>query len=359
MASTSERLRTSLALVYPACMGCPLPEHLADELERDLCRGLGVRSQLAIAVSLQHWMTWWCTHGEGTHAGSASAIEAYVSAQERDRAPASSVAQRVWAINRLLKALSWPDPEAEQLVRRIQLAGWHRGCGTDCSPPSAKPLDWEQIQHIVAHTDEHSPRPVRTLAALLLLYETMARPDQIFGFKHEGRWLVPPASRQSVRRSRRGGVIDLMADSRGRGKRSVPLSEMTMAWLERSFAFWPGEDGALFRTERRTPLTRGHWTKEFRGLCKQHRLAACSPTSLRWGKTRDLVGMGVHVFDIQQAAGWAVVNTVLRVLPRSTTAKRRQHPVAYPGGGPRLPRPPPSPPGQMETGDLFGYEARP
>jgi hypothetical protein len=57
----------------------------------------------------------------------------------------------------------------------------------------------------------------------------------------------------------------------------------------------------------------------FKRLLARHGLRGYSPSSLRWGRARELLQKGVHVLDIQEFVGWNTLRPVLRLLPRSET----------------------------------------
>ena len=148
-------------------------------------------------------------------------------------------------------------------------------------------------------------------------------------------------------------MIHLQPDSRGKGKRSVHLSQATMAWLERSILLWPGEGGPLFRAKGGGAWTSARWKHAFRRFMEGQHLHAYSPSSMRLGKARDLLQQGAHVLDVQEAAGWCVTGPVLRILPRSggVNPKGDQTEDENPSRVPERLRPTPK---DMHTGDLFG-----
>lgn len=355
MESLSDRLSAVFALAHERCTGRKLPDELSAALQQELCRGLGLRTRRSLATYLRHWMRWWHAQKRSGLAGTPAAIEAYIAHQDKEGTLPALVGPRVWAIGRVLGVLSWPDPAAEPVVRRVRRASGYANETRKLQPRLVTPLGWQQIQGIISLTNQHSPEEVRTLAALLLCYETMARNDQIFGFKFEGKWIVPPASRNDLCRLRKGGTIHLQPDSRGKGKRSVHLSQATMAWLERSILLWPGEGGPLFRAKGGGAWTSARWKHAFRRFMEGQHLHAYSPSSMRLGKARDLLQQGAHVLDVQEAAGWCVTGPVLRILPRSGGVNLKgdqtedENAFRVPDRL-RMPR-------DMHTGDLFGHLA--
>lgn len=346
--SLSDRLSAVFALAHERCTGRTLSDEAVASLQQKLCRGLGVRAQRSLTTYLRHWMRWWHAEKRGGMAGTSAAIEAYIADQETEGTRLTLAGPRVWAIGRVLQTLSWPDPTAEAVVRRVRRTFGYASETKRIQPMVVAPLDWQQLQRIISLANQHSPDEVRLIAALLLCYETMARNDQIFGFKFEGKWIVPPANRDDLRRSRKGGLIHLGPDSRGRGKRSVHLSRLTMAWLERSFLFWPGDGGALFCSAGGEEWTSAQWKHAFRKLIDERRLSY-SPSSLRLGRAKDLLQQGAHVLDVQEWGGWNIVGPVLRVIPRSGAAM----PVPDCEISIRLPDRLPQSPTDIHTSDLF------
>lgn len=351
-----DRLHAVLVLITQAYGLDKTPVEL-EQLTRELTAARQKASYVSIARGLEHWMRWWKTSKLAGLPGDANTLEAYICSQEQGGNTCHTIDGRISAIRRTLRAINKIDPNMERVFRQSRKARNIYSERYQQRPLQRQPLGWADIRKIVQAADQNCRHEVRTVAAMLVLFESMARPRQIFGQRVEREWILPPTTRAHLQQLADGtGRLALGQDGRGVGKRDVRLSKLAMSWLERSFTLWPKSNGTLFTAENGEPMAIGCWIKYLKRLLKRHGLEHCTTSSIRLGMAKDLIEKGVHILDVQESAAWAVRGPALRLIPRAHPKHEAQHFILYENDSFATPLPK-SIYQTPCTGDLFAYHA--
>jgi integrase/recombinase XerD len=256
--------------------------------------GLAAASLASYRRDLAQWAEWLGRRGRGLLAAQRDDVEAWLAAQYRAKAKATSVARRLSSLRRfyglqLQQAATRGDPTARvrapKLPRRLP-----------------KNLSEAQVEALLAAPDGETPLGLRDRAMLETLYATGLRVSELTGLK------IAQVSLDA-------GVVRVMG--KGSKERLVPLGEEAIGAIERYLAAarpalaGAAKGDALFVTARGGPLTR----QAFWALVKRYGAkagipaASLSPHVLRHAFATHLLNHGADLRVVQLLLGHADITT--------------------------------------------------
>jgi integrase/recombinase XerD len=257
--------------------------------------GLAASSLESYRRDLVAWAAWLEKHpGKALLAAERTDIEAFLAAQFRAKAKATSINRRLSTLRRFYRlqvqqATVKADPtlrvQAPKLPRRLP-----------------KNLSEAQVEALLAAPDVETTLGVRDRAMLETLYACGLRVSELVGLK---------LSQVSLDM----GVVRVLG--KGSKERMVPLGEEAIGWLARYLSTARVElarsakSDAVFLTARRTPLTR----QAFWQLVKRHGTragiasATLSPHVLRHAFATHLLNHGADLRVVQLLLGHSDITT--------------------------------------------------
>jgi integrase/recombinase XerD len=257
--------------------------------------GLAASSLASYRRDLVAWAEWLAHNaGKALLAAERTDIEAFLAAQFRAKAKATSINRRLSTLRRFYRlhmqqGTAKADPtlrvRAPKLPRRLP-----------------KNLSEAQVEALLAAPDVATTLGVRDRAMLETLYACGLRVSELVGLK---------LSQVSLDM----GVVRVLG--KGSKERMVPLGEEAIGWLARYLSTArvelarSGKSDAVFLTARRAPLTR----QAFWQLVKRHGTkagiarAALSPHVLRHAFATHLLNHGADLRVVQLLLGHADITT--------------------------------------------------
>lgn len=277
--------------------------------------GLAPTSLDSYRRDLKAWSAWLGDGGLLT--ADRAAVDAWLAAQYKDGAKATSVARRLSTLRRfyrlqLERATIRDDPtlrvRAPRKPRRLP-----------------KLLSEAQVEALLAAPDVNTPLGVRNRAMLETLYATGLRVSELTGLKLAQVGLST-------------GVVRALG--KGSKERLVPLGEEAVAWLQqyvdtvRPALAGEGKSDHLFLTARRGPMTR----QAFWALLKRLAVgadipaAALSPHVLRHAFATHLLNHGADLRVVQLLLGHADITTTTIYTHVARERLKRLHEQHHPRG---------------------------
>ena len=257
--------------------------------------GLAASSLESYRRDLVAWAAWLEKHpGKSLLAAQRTDVEAFLAAQFRAKAKATSINRRLSTLRRFYRLLvllgtAKTDPTlrvlAPKLPRRLP-----------------KNLSEAQVEALLAAPDVETTLGVRDRAMLETLYACGLRVSELVGLK---------LSQVSLDM----GVVRVLG--KGSKERMVPLGEEAIGWLSRYLSTArvqlarSAKSDAVFLTARRTPLTR----QAFWQLVKRHGAhagiasASLSPHVLRHAFATHLLNHGADLRVVQLLLGHSDITT--------------------------------------------------
>jgi len=257
--------------------------------------GLAASSLESYRRDLVAWAAWLEKHpGKPLLAAQRTDVEAFLAAQFRAKAKATSINRRLSTLRRfyrlqVLLGTAKTDPTlrvlAPKLPRRLP-----------------KNLSEAQVEALLAAPDVETTLGVRDRAMLETLYACGLRVSELVGLK---------LSQVSLDM----GVVRVLG--KGSKERMVPLGEEAIGWLSRYLSTArvqlarSAKSDAVFLTARRTPLTR----QAFWQLVKRHGAhagiasASLSPHVLRHAFATHLLNHGADLRVVQLLLGHSDITT--------------------------------------------------
>ena len=257
--------------------------------------GLAASSLESYRRDLVAWSAWLAKHpGKALLAAERTDIEAFLAAQFRAKAKATSINRRLSTLRRFYRlhvqqGTAKSDPtlrvQAPKLPRRLP-----------------KNLSEAQVEALLAAPDVETTLGVRDRAMLETLYACGLRVSELVGLK-------------LAQVSLDMGVVRVLG--KGNKERMVPLGEEAISWLSRYMTTArvdlarAAKTDAVFLTARRTPLTR----QAFWQLVKRHGTragiarAALSPHVLRHAFATHLLNHGADLRVVQLLLGHSDITT--------------------------------------------------
>jgi integrase/recombinase XerD len=257
--------------------------------------GLAATSLASYRRDLMQWATWLADNAHRTLlAAERGDVEAFLAAQFRGRAKATSIGRRLSSLRRfyrlqMLQSTIKADPtlrvRAPKLPRRLP-----------------KTLSEQQVEDLLSAPATDTPLGLRDRAMLETLYATGLRVSELIGLK-------------LAQVSFDMGVVRVLG--KGNKERLVPLGEEALVWLKRYLASARGDlvgDGnsdTIFVTARRTPLSR----QAFWHLIKRYAVKAgiastnLSPHTMRHAFATHLLNHGADLRVVQLLLGHSDITT--------------------------------------------------
>ncbi len=277
--------------------------------------GLAPTSLESYRRDLNAWSAWLGDGGLLT--ADRGAVDAWLAAQYKDGAKATSVARRLSTLRRfyrlqLERATIRDDPTLRVRAPR---------------KPQRLPklLSEAQVEALLAAPDVTTPLGVRNRAMLETLYATGLRVSELTGLKIAQVGLS-------------AGVVRALG--KGSKERLVPLGEEAVAWLQqyldtvRPALAGDGKSDHLFLTARHGPMTR----QAFWALLKRLAVgadipaAALSPHVLRHAFATHLLNHGADLRVVQLLLGHADITTTTIYTHVARERLKRLHAQHHPRG---------------------------
>ncbi len=256
--------------------------------------GLAAASIASYRRDLVGWSAWLAGRG-GTLDGALPAdVDAFLAAQFRARAKATSIARRLSAIRRYYRLQLQQGTLAADPTARVRSPRLPRRL--------PKNLTEAEVEALLAAPDVSTPLGLRDRAMLETLYATGLRVSELVGLG-QGQVALDM------------GVVRVLG--KGSKERLVPLGEEAVAWIRRYVAdARPALAGgattdALFVTARRAAMTR----QAFWANLKRHAAGAgiaaerLSPHVLRHAFATHLLNHGADLRVVQLLLGHADITT--------------------------------------------------
>ena len=257
--------------------------------------GLAAASLSSYRRDLTAWAEWLERHpGKNLLAAGRDDVEAFLAAQFRAKAKASSINRLLSSVRRFYRLHVSQGSIATDPTLRVQAPKLPRRL--------PKNLSEEQIEALLDAPDTQTTLGLRDRAMLETLYATGLRVSELVGLK-------------LVQMSLDSGVVRVLG--KGRKERMVPLGEEAIAWLGRYLSTARTElagkakSDAVFLNGSHGPLTR----QAFWQLVKRHGTragiarASLSPHVLRHACATHLLNHGADLRVVQLLLGHSDITT--------------------------------------------------
>jgi integrase/recombinase XerD len=257
--------------------------------------GLAATSLASYRRDLAAWAQWLdCHAGKDLLAAERSDVEAFLAAQFRAKAKASSINRRLSSVRRFYRLHATHGSIAADPTLRVKAPKLPRRL--------PKSLSEAQVEALLEAPDTQTTLGIRDRAMLETLYATGLRVSELVGLK-------------LAQLSLQMGVVRVLG--KGRKERMVPLGEEAIVWLGRYLSTvrpelaGKGKTDALFLTGRRAPLTRqAFWQLVKRqGVKAGISRTALSPHVLRHAFATHLLNHGADLRVVQLLLGHSDITT--------------------------------------------------
>lgn len=212
-----------------------------------------IRTAHYYSTVLNHWVDWLERLPLNGPPTSPAVLEAYFHWTANEGSKPSYQRLRTSLLRTMLETLGLLDEPARYALQRI---GRANPKDPSRAPPKALPGDF--LQRLESTTDLSDPVQLADTALLILLGETLIRPQAILGFCSFGSWSTHPVEVADLLERPDGtGRLKLRPLGYGRSTdaESVAVSHLAMKWLKLWLRHLRGSPGPLFRTARGRPLT--------------------------------------------------------------------------------------------------------
>jgi len=257
--------------------------------------GLAAASLASYRRDLTAWSEWLERHaGKGLLAAGRDDVEAFLAAQFRAKAKASSINRRLSSVRRFYRLHASQGSIAADPTLRVRAPKLPRRL--------PKNLSEAQVDALLEAPNTETTLGLRDRAMLETLYATGLRVSELVGLK-------------LAQLSLDAGVVRVLG--KGRKERMVPLGEEAISWLGRYLSgararlAGRAKIDAVFLTGRRGPLTR----QAFWQLVKRHGVkagiarASLSPHVLRHAFATHLLNHGADLRVVQLLLGHSDITT--------------------------------------------------
>lgn len=196
------------------------------------------RTVIAFSSDLKRWLSWWQERGQQPGGSLHQSIQAHLDFLIEGGINPKTAIRHWYSIKRVLAALGCPAEENPK-IRPIELLSSRVTIERErWAAPRSVPFGWDKIRKCIPSADPDNQMHVKALAGMLVMYETMAWPDQVFGHYQGGVCHALPARWRDLQPMSDGfGHLHLQPLKQGESGRSVMLSPLTMEWIKRAFAF--------------------------------------------------------------------------------------------------------------------------
>jgi integrase/recombinase XerD len=277
--------------------------------------GLAAASLSSYRQDLQAWAAWLGTRE--LLAADRGDVEAWLAAQYRAKAKATSVARRLSTLRRFYRLQLERATVREDPTVRVRAPKQPRRL--------PKLLSEAQVEALLDAPNMESTLGLRDRAMLETLYATGLRVSELTGLK-------------LAQISLDGGVVRILG--KGSKERLVPLGDEAVDWLGKYLAgarpalAGEGKNEHVFLTARRTPLTR----QAFWALIKRYAVragiasTAISPHVLRHAFATHLLNHGADLRVVQLLLGHADITTTTIYTHVARERLKRLHAQHHPRG---------------------------
>jgi len=275
------------------------------------------RTLLAMESDWRVWLDWWDLADQSMPPGSGSAIAAFFEYLWNQGRKPTTVARTAFFIRRVFRLLDWFDSESEQEVSKVRCLAHVAAERRKWRPPQTTAFTWPEIQKCVAVADMRRDNEVRGIAALLLIYDTMAMTDDVFGYKRGREWFAAPLNRTDLVPMQDGsGILSINTREWDDGQRTIRLSNLTMKWIIHSFKFRKGNGGPLFASRSGVPWSMRGWIRIMKKIVARAGFdpGSFTSTSVRLGRVKDSLGEGMSVLDVCREGSWRGAEMVVRTM---------------------------------------------
>lgn len=308
-------------LIEKWCVQClgegPDLAQLSSEVAGGFARTRGTRGIKQSFSEIRQWMTWWDTTDKRERPSTALSIESYLRFLEASGRVPCSRRKAIDFVFRFLAAMGWPDRGAARILKcsARRHAVFKRHAARRSS--RAAPVGWTEIQSCLEVVDAKNDREVQAAAAMLVLYDSMAREDALFGLRDGPNWRISAPTVADLRFQPDGsGCLRLRAPTSFACYFEAALTPLTMTWLSRALRPRRDADGPLFLSPLQLPWSMECWRLTATELLRRAHIGDRIVTgrSIRVGKVLDLAASGLSVEEIQRVGFWANARPVERIL---------------------------------------------
>ncbi len=242
------------------------------------------RTAKAYADDMRGWLTWWQGSGRGCGRALHLSLPAYLEFLVGSGRKSTTCDRCQHSIRRVMALLGFGQIPCRMLggrKRRFE--------------PAGVPFGQDQINQCIQSANPDDACDVKSLAGLLVLYETRGRCDQFFAPGHGSIRKTLSARKADLRRMPDGvGHLKLAPMKRGEAVRTVLLSPLAMEWIVRAHVFDGDSRGPLLADCRGGVLSIPVWKKWTKALISRSGIDArgFSLSSLRLGRIKDLNAAG-------------------------------------------------------------------
>jgi integrase/recombinase XerD len=280
--------------------------------------GLAAASLASYRRDLNAWLGWLGAHGvEGLLAATRGDVEAFLAAQFRARAKASSIGRRLSTLRRFYRFQAAQGALAADPTLRIRSPRLPRRL--------PKHLSEREVEVLLGAPDTATTLGLRDRAMLETLYATGLRVSELTGLR-------------LAQLSFQMGLVRVLG--KGGKERLVPLGEEALAWLQRYLAgarptlAGRARTDALFLTARHAPLTRQAFWHAIKRYAIRAGIAAAkvSPHTLRHAFATHLLNHGADLRVVQLLLGHADITTTTIYTHVARERLKRLHAQHHPRG---------------------------
>jgi hypothetical protein len=178
----------------------------------------------------QLWQNWWRSSQCPHPIRSTNAVEQFARYVETTVSQPHRIHHIFRVVRNWLAADGQNESQAVRLADQVVLAALHAH-KLAAFANKVSIFGRREIDRLIQAADPLSQKDARDMSALLVLYETMAAPDWIFGHYKSGRFFTSPIRRDAVF-FRDDGTATLVFPMTDRSRlRSMTLSAQTTGWL--------------------------------------------------------------------------------------------------------------------------------
>ncbi len=278
---------------------------------------LSPSAQRAVKCDLTKWMNWYAQAQSRNAPYAADSVIDYFGELTASGSSIASLCRALWVVKASLGHLGWLDQSCESTVQRIQAEAQRARGSVSKEFPVRPKASWSDVHKVVNAANPEDPFEARLVAPILLIQDTLARLDEIFGLRIDGEWHKSAVSRHALLQAADGsGRITLNRTTYGDSGLSAYVTPLTMQWIAYANRGRSGSDGPLFVTRRNLPFQSEAWKQSLANFCERKSLPDIVrlASSLRSGMVGALVEAGATPDEVRELGGWTTMESVTRHL---------------------------------------------
>lgn len=317
---------------------CPVPQsEIAIRIAAGLTAWAADKKPKALRTTLTalaYWGRYWLSFSGDVNPLSEEGLSRYGASLLDEGLSTGLVLQRLSAIYVACHCIGLVSPELRVALRKARSPYTERKHRRE--RVKTIPMLAADLRRLILAADPHSPKDVRNVVAILILYEGMATFKELVGMDVPHSRLDVGTMITDLRFEAGGTCLLRLYPSRPEDAgRTIRLSSDATAWIRhwlamrgpRSghlLAFWPPEGSGykvLARTGKRT-LWRG--PKQFQELATRHGIPGegLTASSLRLGRAVAMLDAGYSLSQVAEAGRWSSAARLAWALDVGLTLRR-------------------------------------